>query len=185
MEPSVIDVDSELESREMAFYEVGMIVDYFHSQAPEDLDRLGVDPTRLPDPAVWTELLRAECERAVENRLIFPVAWYADDLAVGFSTVDKIEFGELAHMHAHLMEPTLRRRGLGTAYVRQTAWLCFELLRVKRIVCEPHALNVAANRTLQRAGFRYEATHWTVPGALSFRQPVTRWVAERGVFGAA
>jgi hypothetical protein len=38
---------------------------------------------------------------------------------------------------------------------------------------------VAPNRTLQRAGFRYEKTRMTVPGWLNYHQAVTRWVLER------
>jgi hypothetical protein len=46
------------------------------------------------------------------------------------------------------------------------------------LFCEPNAFNVAPNRTLQRAGFKYVKTHMTVPGLLNFHQAVTRWVFE-------
>ena len=54
----------------------------------------------------------------------------------------------------------------------------FQLLKIKRLFCEPNASNVAPNRTLQKAGFRYVKTHMTVPGPLNFRQAVTQWVIE-------
>jgi hypothetical protein len=47
------------------------------------------------------------------------------------------------------------------------------------LFCEPNAFNVAPNRTLQKAGFKYLKTHMTVPSALNFHQAVTRWVIER------
>ena len=52
-------------------------------------------------------------------------------------------------------------------------------LKLKRLFCEPNAFNVAPNRTLQKAGFKYLKTHMTVPGPLNFHQAVTRWVIER------
>ena len=55
----------------------------------------------------------------------------------------------------------------------------FERLKLKRLFCEPHAFNVAPNRTLQKAGFKYLKTHMTVPGPLNFHQAVNRWVIER------
>jgi len=39
----------------MRLDEVGLIIDYFHGATPEHLETLGVDPTRLPDPARWRE----------------------------------------------------------------------------------------------------------------------------------
>ena len=55
----------------------------------------------------------------------------------------------------------------------------FERLKLKRLFCEPNAFNVAPNRTLQKAGFKYLKTHMTVPGPLNFHQAVTCWVMER------
>jgi hypothetical protein len=48
-----------------------------------------------------------------------------------------------------------------------------------KIFCEPNAFNVAPNRTLQKAGFKYLKTHKIVPGPLNFHQAVTRWMIER------
>jgi RimJ/RimL family protein N-acetyltransferase len=55
----------------------------------------------------------------------------------------------------------------------------FERLKLKRLFCEPNAFNIAPNRTLQKAGFKYLKTHMTVPGPLNYHQAVTRWVIER------
>jgi RimJ/RimL family protein N-acetyltransferase len=82
-------------------------------------------------------------------------------------------------MHLHVLEPERRQKGNGVIFVRQTAKLYFEMLRIKRLFCEPYALNVAPNRTLQKAGFKYVKTHETVPGPMNFHQPVTRWMIER------
>ena len=47
----------------------------------------------------------------------------------------------------------------------------FEELRLKWLFCEANAFNVAPNRTLQKAGFKYVKTHMTVPGPSTFIRP--------------
>jgi RimJ/RimL family protein N-acetyltransferase len=102
-----------------------------------------------------------------------------NDQPIGFSMSDKIVFGERANMHLHVVNPENRNQGMGTECVRRSVDIYFEALRLKRLFCEPNAFNVAPNRTLQKAGFRYVKTHMTVPSALTYHQAVTRWVVER------
>ena len=82
-------------------------------------------------------------------------------------------------MHLHVLDPDSRKSGIGAGCVGLSANLYFERLRLKRLFCEPYAFNVAPNRTLQKAGFKYLKTHMTVPGPLNFHQAVNRWVIER------
>lgn len=168
-----------LDVREMRLDETGIIVDYFHSATPEHLDTLGVDPTRLPDPTRWRQRFELEHAKPLPERDTFQVVWLLDDEAVGFSTVDKLQFGEQANMHLHIVEPDRRQSGMGVQFVRLSARLYFETLQLRRLFCQPNALNTAPNRTLQAAGFRYVKTLMTVPSLLNYRQPITRWVLER------
>jgi RimJ/RimL family protein N-acetyltransferase len=169
----------DLDVREMRLDETGIIVDYFHSSTPEHLDTLGVDPTRLPDPARWRARFEAERATPPAERSTFQLAWLLDDRVVGFSTVDQLHVGEQANMHLHIVEPDRRKTGLGVEFVRRSARLYFETLQLQRLFCQPNALNAAPNRTLQAAGFRYVKTLMTVPSLLNYRQPVTRWVLDR------
>ncbi len=82
-------------------------------------------------------------------------------------------------MHLHVVDPQRRRSAIGSACVRSTVELYFDVLRLKRLFCEPNAFNVTPNRTLQLVGFRYVKTYMTVPGPLNFHQAVTRWVMEK------
>jgi RimJ/RimL family protein N-acetyltransferase len=168
-----------LSVREMRLDEVGLIIDYFHGSTAEHLELLGVDPTRLPSPGRWHELFARQFEEPVRQRSLLPVTWEDDGASVGFSTADKIRYGDEAHMHLHVVDPGRRASGLGAECVRRTVDLFFERLQLRRLFCEPNAFNVAPNRTLQQAGFKYVKTHMTVPGPLNFHQPVTRWVMER------
>ena len=165
-----------IEVREMTRSEVGQIIDYFHRSSPEHLEMLGVDPTRLPAPAAWQDHFQKQFALPLERRSGYFVIWLRNGCPAGFSSCDKIVFGERANMHLHVTAPELRQQGMGTECVRRSVALYFASLELKRLFCEPNALNVGPNRTLQKAGFKYVKTHWTVPGPMNFHQAVTRWV---------
>jgi len=169
----------QLTVREMTVEEVGLIVGYFHNSTPEHLETLGVDPTRLPTPEAWRDRYRREYTLPINQRATLLVIWLSSDQPIGFSTSDKIVYGDRAHMHLHIVDPDNRRSGVGVACVRKSADIYFERLKLKSLFCEPNAFNVAPNRTLQKAGFKYVKTHMTVPGPLNYHQAVTRWVIER------
>jgi RimJ/RimL family protein N-acetyltransferase len=165
--------------RPMRLAETSLIVEYFHGATPEHLEMLGVDPTRLPPAEAWRERYQREFGLSVDQRSTFMVVWLEGERPIGFSTTDKIVFGESAHMHLHVVEAGRRNQGIGTECVRRSVEIYFETLKLKRLFCEPNAFNVAPNRTLQKAGFRYVKTHKTVPGPLNYHQAVNRWVVER------
>ncbi len=168
-----------LSVRLMTEPETQLIIDYFRTATAEHLETLGVDPTRLPpNESAWRTRFRRFFEKPPAERENLQLIWLEDDRPVGFSTADKIVFGERASMHLHVVAPGDRSRGVGVECVKQSARTYFEVLRLKRLFCEPNALNVAPNRTLQAAGFRYVKTHMTVPGWINFHQPVTQWVLE-------
>ncbi|MBV9803291.1 MAG: GNAT family N-acetyltransferase, partial [Solirubrobacterales bacterium] len=95
-----------------------------------------------------------------------------------YRTSHQFTFGEEAFMHLHVLDPARRRAGLGAEFVTRTARVLFETLELKRLYCQPNAFNVAANRTLQRAGFRYVFTKEMAPRPADLLQPLTRWVLE-------
>ena len=169
----------QLSIREMQLDEVGVIISYFHQASPEHLELLGVDPTKLPPPERWLEHYKHEYNKPIEQRSTLLVVWKAGDSPIGFSTADKIIYGKEAYMHLHILKAEQRRAGNGTACVKETAKIYFEVLKLERLFCEPNALNVAPNRTLQSAGFKYLKTHKTVPGPLNYHQAVTQWMLEK------
>ena len=163
----------------MALDEIDLIIDYFLGATPEFYERLGVDPTRLPSRESWRERYEREYEKPYTDRETLLVIWREDGEAVGFSTCDRIVYGDQARMHLHSPESERRRSGIGTEGVSGAADIYFDRLELKRLVSEPNAFNVAPNRTLQAAGFKYVKTHMTVPGRLNFHQAVNRWELER------
>src|ERR1700735_5151981 len=169
----------QLTAREMTVAEVDLIVSYFHNSTPEHLETLGVDPARLPTPEAWRDHYRRQYTLPINQRATLLTIWLSGDQPIGFSASDKIVYGDRAHMHLHIVNPDNRCSGVGVACVRKSADIYFERLKLKSLFCEPNAFNVAPNRTLQKAGFKYVKTHMTVPGPLNYHQAVTRWGIER------
>jgi len=164
--------------RVMNLGDTDIITNYFASSSPEHLELLGVDPTRLPSKQASKKFFELEYEKNIEDRTFVAILWENDDVPVGFSTAEKIVYGDQAYMHLHIVNPELRQQGIGANCVRQSVKIYFDLLKIRRLYCEPNAFNIAPNRTLQKAGFKYIKTHQTVPGPLNFHQMVNQWLIE-------
>lgn len=160
--------------REMRLAEVGIRIDYFHDASDEHLRMLGVDQALLPARDAWRAFYEEDFARPAQDRTNYLLVWERDGSVVGFSAADRIVFGKEAFMHLHILSPTMRGKGLGADFVKESARTYFEVLELERLFSEPNALNVAPNRTLQRAGFRFLFTHETTPGPINFPQLVTR-----------
>jgi RimJ/RimL family protein N-acetyltransferase len=154
-------------------------IDYFHAADDATLDRLGVSRDRLPARAEWMAAYAEDFRRPLAERRVYGVVWELDGEAIGFSTTEPTEFGREAYMHLHIVRPELRRRGLGSELVRLTTGHYFKVLELKRIFCQPNALNTAPNRALQAAGFRYVRSHEVEPTPINPPQLTTLWVLER------
>jgi len=162
----------------MQLEEAGIITDYFNGSSPEHLELMGVDPTRIPNVQAQKKFIEQEYAKEIRDRRFIAVVWKMDGAPIGFSTVEKIVFGSQAYMHLHIVDEGLRRRGIGVRCVKESVKIYFDILELGQLYCEPNAFNVAPNRALQNAGFRYVKTHRTVPGPLNYHQAVNRWVME-------
>jgi RimJ/RimL family protein N-acetyltransferase len=160
-------------------------VDYFHGASDEYLRQLGVDRELLPDRDEWIAYYEEEVTRPLAERESYHLGWELDGRLIGFSSTDNIEFGEQAFMHLHIAEEPRRRQGLGTEFVRLSVDEYFRALELKRLFCQPNAYNVAPNRALQRAGFRYVYSAEMAPTVINPPQPITRWVIERATGSSA
>jgi RimJ/RimL family protein N-acetyltransferase len=169
-----------LSVRPMELPDFAVRVAYFHDAPDEHLARLGVDRARLPDPAEWQARFAANLALPLDQRSEYGVVWELDHELVGFSTADQIQFGAEAHMHLHIVDPGRRAAGLGTRFVRLTTAHYCDALGLARLYCEPNAFNVAPNRTLQSAGFRYVRSRQCRPAPINTYQTTTIWLYEPG-----
>jgi RimJ/RimL family protein N-acetyltransferase len=165
--------------RPLRLDEVEVRIEYFHGASDAYLEHLGVERSALPGREAWRAHYEEDFARPLAERDTYNLAWELDGALVGFSSVDRIEFGAEAFMHLHIVEAPRRRSGLGTEFVRLSVVEYFRALQLERLFCQPNAFNVAPNRTLQRVGFRYVFTREDRPSPINNVQPVTRWLLER------
>ena len=170
--------EESLSIRPMQLADFGVRVAYFHDATDEHLARLGVERSLLPKPGEWQARFASNLALPLEQRSEYGVVWKLDDTLVGFSTADRIQFGVEAHMHLHIVDPERRTAGLGSRFVRLTAVHYCEVLRLARLYSEPNACNVAPNRTLQSAGFRYVRSRRCRPTPINTHQVTTIWLYE-------
>ena len=161
--------------RPMTGDEVQRMVGYFHDADDEFLALLGADRSRFPDRTTWCDLARDDMARPLPEREYHYLIWEVDDRAVGHCNINKIAFGRDAYLHLHLWEQPERGRGLGTRLLAESVAIFCRLFELEAVYSEPHALNPAPNKTMERVGFRLERTYETTPGWINVRQQVNRW----------
>ncbi len=117
-----------------------------------------------------------QLSQSYENKKSYCIIWQVDGKPIGHSNINKIVFGKEAYMHLHIWRPEERKKGLGTSFIKLTLPWFFEKSKLKKLYCEPYALNSAPNKTLQNAGFEFVKEYITTPGWINFEQPVKLWV---------
>lgn len=167
--------DNVLSVRELERTDVDLITQYWLGSDPAFLEGMGVDLTKLPDRQQWAAMLSEQLTQPYEEKKSYCLIWQVGDEAVGHSNVNKIIFGEEAYMHLHLWHSGARKKGIGTALVKMTLPYFFSNLKLKKLYCEPYALNPAPNKTLEKIGFEFVKEYVTTPGWICFEQPVKLW----------
>ena len=171
-----------LNVREMAAADIELIADYWTTSSPAHLQGMGVDLSKMPSRSQFIDMLTSQLALPVTERRAYCIIWEADGLAVGHCNTNPTKYGEEAWMHLHLWNSGVRQKGMGTALVKMTLPLFFNNLQLKRLYCEPYALNPAPHKTLEKAGFHLGKEYTTVPGSINFEQPVKQWLITRQAF---
>ena len=131
------------------------IVKYFYEASSVDLDRMGIDQTRLTNAAEMTSSLMttvAEAKSAAASA--YYLVWQVDGQPIGFSSLKDITPSrQAAGMHLHMWNALSRGQGFGATFFCLSVLEFYRLSGVAEIVCEPSAANPLPNRMLQRVGF--------------------------------
>jgi len=99
-----------------------------------------------------------------------------DGVPIGHSNVNDVIYGQQATMHLHIWQSANRQKGIGSTLISKSLPFYFEQLQLKKLFCEPYALNPAPNKTLKKIGFELLKNYRTTPGGINFEQEVNRWV---------
>ena len=151
------------------------IVDYFVKADLLFLNGMGVDPVKLPTREQWLKSLADNHKKSNENKSIYYIIWVLDNDPIGHSNINKIIFGEEAYMHLHMWRGDTRQKGIGLEFMKMSIPYYFKNFHLKKLYCEPYALNPAPNKTLKKLGFDFIKQYETIPGLISFPQSVNKW----------
>ena len=173
-----------LSVRELQIQDIDWIANYWLQSDPAFMQAMGVDLSKLPSRENLTNMLRNQLAAPHEKKATYALIWLLNNQPVGHCNVNDIQYGEQAFMHLHLWNNENRQKGMGSTLVKMTLPYFFSKLQLKRLICEPYALNPAPNKTLEKLGFELVKEYTTIPGSLSFEQPVKQWQLSREAWQA-
>jgi RimJ/RimL family protein N-acetyltransferase len=165
----------QLSVREIQKQDIELISQYWQNADESFLKGMGADKNKLPSNEEFTQMLTNQVNAPLEEKKSYCIIWEVDGKAVGHSNVNKIVFGEEAFMHLHLWNAEIRKKGFGPDLVKMTLPYFFENLKLKKLFCEPYALNPAPNKTMEKIGFAFVKSYITIPGYINFEQEVNLW----------
>ena len=171
-----------LSVRELQFQDIDALLNYWYNADPVFLTGMGVNLKKVPDKEDFRSMLSKQLEQSYLEKTSYCLIWLLDGIPVGHSNISKIIFSEEAFMHLHLWEGPSRKKGSGVQFVRLSIPFFFNKYQLKKLYCEPYALNPAPNKTLPKAGFCFVKKYLTTPGWLNFEQEVNLWEMSREYF---
>jgi RimJ/RimL family protein N-acetyltransferase len=164
-----------LSVRELEEKDIPLVVGYWFNATPESLHGMGVDTAKLPKNEEFTAMLEAQLALPYPEKKAYALIWEANGEPIGHSNVNPLYYGDYAYMHLHIWTPQARKQGFGLDLLRMSLPYYFNNLKLKKLFCEPYALNPAPNKILEKAGFTFVKEHITTPGAITFEQSCNLW----------
>ena len=164
-----------LSVRELKTEDIDLITQYWLNADTAFLGGMGVAINKIPNADEWKAMLSEQLNQPIEEKKSYCIIWQVNDTPIGHSNINKIIFGEEAYIHLHIWNADARRKGYGAAFIKMTLPWFFNKYKLKKLYCEPYALNDAPNKTLEKAGFEFIKEYMTIPGWLNFEQPVKLW----------
>lgn len=164
-----------LSVREIQHSDIELITQYWVTAEPGYLMQMGVDVSKVPNKDQWIKILTEQLDQSPEEKQSYCIIWQLDNKPIGHSNINKILPGKEAYMHLHIWYAEVRKKGLGTAFIRMTLPYYFENYHLQTLYCEPRSLNEAPNNVLEKAGFTFVRDYVTIPGWLNFEQEVSLW----------
>jgi RimJ/RimL family protein N-acetyltransferase len=172
---------TKLTVREFRPSDIESIVRYFYDAPAADLERMGVEASRLPPEddmrASLAEVLKVPAGEGPSCYLI----WEVDGRAIGHASLKDIIPRECGGMHLHMWDDSCRGKGIGGELFCRAALEFYRLYDLPMIVCEPRAANPMPNRMLQKIGFPLVRTYRGASSSLSAVTELNRYEIRREI----
>ncbi|HET9744103.1 MAG TPA: GNAT family protein [Chitinophagaceae bacterium] len=164
-----------LSVREIQHHDIQPLSDYWFQSDPEFLVNMGVDLSKIPVREKWEQMLEQQIRQSYREKQSYCIIWLLENEPIGHSNINRIIFGEEAYMHLHIWKKHNRTKGMGLQFMNMTLPYFFRNMQLKKLCCEPYALNPAPNRTMEKLGFEFIREYITVPGWINYEQKVKHW----------
>jgi RimJ/RimL family protein N-acetyltransferase len=144
--------------RELAQSDIPAIVSYWHESPPEYLQSMGADPSKLTSRAKTEEkfssaLPSADSTGASAPRRHVAIAIELGERLVAYTNA-YVDDDRKGHAHVHILDPELRRQGLGSTLFLRVVALYFEHYGLNALVFQTNPDSHGINRLLQSFGLQ-------------------------------
>jgi [ribosomal protein S5]-alanine N-acetyltransferase len=173
----------ELTVRPLAARDFDGFINYWRGLSPEEIETMGVAIDRMPSATrMGSDLKRMLTARDNDVRA-FVLAWCVNGEAIGRSSLKDIVPGDSGSIHLHMWRADLRGKGHGSHLFCLAVVDFYNRFKLRRMICEPKADNLVANRLLRRIGFPFIFTRVGKSSELSAvcklnRYDIVREIAE-------
>lgn len=167
--------NQDISVRELKMIDLDLLANYWYEADSAYLRSMGADQSKLPARDRMIKALAEQVNLSIVDKKSYALIWELDGKQIGHSNVNNLTFGEEGTMHLHLWRADKRKRGMGAKLVQKSLVFYFEKLQLNKLICEPYALNIAPNKTLEKVGFTFIKKYTTTPGSINFEQEVKRW----------
>ncbi|MCH8330647.1 MAG: GNAT family N-acetyltransferase [Bacteroidetes bacterium] len=168
-------MNSQLSVREIQMEDVDPIARYWTESDDAFMEGMGVDLSKLPTYDEMSGMLEMQLQQSYEDKMAYAVIWMIDGETIGHCNISPISFGKDAFIHLHLWNDEYRGKGFGTQLVKMSLPFFFDNCKLQKLLSEPYSINPAPSKTLEKVGFEFVKEYSTIPGNISFEQPVKRW----------
>jgi RimJ/RimL family protein N-acetyltransferase len=139
--------------RELAETDLPAIVAYWHDSPRAYLESMGADPGKLSSRDKTEEKFRSALPGAPLPRRHVAMAIEIDSRLVAYTNA-YVDEGLVGHAHVHILDPVLRRQGLGSTLFLRALSVYFEHYGLRGLVMLTHPDSQGINRLLQSFGLR-------------------------------
>lgn len=166
-------------AREAEQKDIEHITNYWFTADKEHLTAMGIDIAKMPAQEDFSSMLEKQFSLPYPDKKAYAVIWMVNGEPIGHCNLNPVEFGDHAYMHIHIWHEKNRKSGYGTELIKLSLPYFFKNMSLKKIYCQPYALNPSPNKTLEKAGFKFVKEYIITPGSITFEQPVMLWEIEK------
>lgn len=166
--------------RPMMKSELHIIANYLLGYGIQNAARMGLVDS-IPDAETLISANSLDYDRPVEKKRSFHLLWMINEKPVGFCSLLDIKYDDIASIHLHIYDETMRGRGFGGHLFCLSVIDLFDRFSLKRMICEPRAENEMPNRMLRKVGFLLRGKRFGVSSALSAPSNLNTYEIEQSV----